>query len=153
MDENLRSEDLDPREVLAEIDGASNEMVASSEAPRSFTVAFVALVATIFALLNVVSWPIIYGLSALSIPLGVWYYLLMRKRPKPRAPLSPSGAYVAYFFLLMLVLQFSRFWEAGSWGRVAVKWLALFVLLWFSLSGMLTAAMKKRLKDANESHR
>ncbi|NUL44968.1 hypothetical protein F7P69_07130 [Cellulosimicrobium funkei] len=153
MDKSPRSEDFDPREVLAEIDGTSKEMVASSEAPRSFMVAFVALVATIFALLNVASWPIIYGLSALSIPLGVWYYLLMRKRPKPRASLSPSGAYVAYFFLLMLVLQFSRFWEPGSWGGVTAKWLALFVLLWFSLSGLRTAAMKKRLKDANESHR
>lgn len=145
-----RSEDFDPREMLAEIDGTSTAMVDSTEAPRSFMFTLLALITTVIALLNVVSWPIILGLSTLFIPLGVWRYLLMRKRPKPRPILKHSGPYMGYVLLLILFLQSSRFWEAESWGEVGVKWLVLFGILWLCMSGMRAATIKNRLKDANE---
>ncbi len=145
-----RSEGLDPRTMLADIDGTSAAMVSSTEVPRSFMFILLALMTTVVALLGVVSWPMIFVLCALFIPLGIWWYLLMRRRAKPRPILKHSWPYIGYVFLLMLVLQFSRFWEVGEWGEVGVKWLVLFGILGFCMSGMRTAAIKNRLKDANE---
>lgn len=54
VDANPWSADFDPREVLAEVDSASNTMVNSTEPPRGFMIALVALIATITALVNVV---------------------------------------------------------------------------------------------------
>lgn len=144
------SEDFDPRAVLAEVDGASNAMVNSTEAPRGFMLALVALIATLMALITVVPWSVILGLMALGVPLGIWYYLVMRKRPKPRPVTSHSGPYFLYFLLMLVATQFSRFWEPGTWWEVAAKWLVVFGILWFSMSRMRTATVNNRVKDANE---
>ena len=149
-EEKPRSEDFDPRAVLAEVDGVSSAMVDSTEAPRGFMLVLVALVATAMALATVVPWPVILGLCALGIPLGIWYYLVMRKRPKPRPVTSHSGPYFLYFLLLLLVTQCSRFWEPGTWWEVVAKWLVVFGILWFSMSRMRTATVNHRVKDANE---
>lgn len=146
------SKDFDPRQALADVDGASSAMVSSTDAPRGFMFSFVALFATVITLINVVSWSVIIGLSALSIPLGLWYYLVMRNRPKPRAVLSHSGPYMGYFLLFMMALQFSRFWTTGSWGEAGAKWLVVFGVCWFCISRLRIAAMRNRLKDANERH-
>ncbi len=151
MTENKRSsEDFDPREMLAEIDGTSTAMVGSTEAPRSFMFTLLALLTTVITLLDVVSWPMILGLFTLFIPLGLWYYLLMRNRPKARTVLSHSGPYIGYGLLFGLVMQFSRFWEAESWGESVAKWLVVFTILGFCISRMRSATIKNRLKDANE---
>ncbi|MHA7304096.1 hypothetical protein ACX80E_02445 [Arthrobacter sp. TMN-49] len=150
VDANPWSANFDPREVLAEADNASNAMVNSTEPPRGFMITLVALIATITALVNVVSWSVILGLAAFVVPLGIWYYLMMRKRPKPRVVLSHSGPYLGYALLLMLVVQFSRFWATGSWGEVAAKWLVTFWICGFCMSRMRTSMMKNRIKDANE---
>lgn len=110
----------------------------------------VALIATTMALITVVPWPAIIGLAALGIPLGIWYYLVMRKWPKPRTITSHSGPYFLSFIMLLLVTQISRFWEPGTWWEVAAKWLVVFGILWFCMSRMRTAAMNNRVKDANE---
>ncbi|MFJ6419194.1 hypothetical protein [Paeniglutamicibacter sp. NPDC091659] len=149
-EEKPRSEDFDPRSVLAEVDGVSNAMVNSTEAPRGFTLVLVALIATVMALITVVPWPAILGLCALGIPLGIWYYLVMRKRPKARPIRSHSGPYFLSFLLFMLVMQFSRFWEPGTWWEVAAKWVVLLGVGWFCMSRMHTATVNNRVKDANE---
>lgn len=149
-DDEPWSEDRDPRQALAEVDDASSAMANSTETPRGFMFALVALIATVFTLINMVPWSVILGLNALFIPLGLWYYLAMRKRPKPRPMLNHSGPYMAYVLLLTLVLQFSRFWVTGSWGEAGVKWLVMFGTCWFCVSRMRTSAMRNRLRDARE---
>lgn len=141
---------FDPREALAEADGASGAMVRSTEAPRGFMLALVLMISTVMALLGVASWQVLLGIGALAIPLGIWYVLLMRKRPKPRTILSHSGPYMLNVFLLVLVLQGSRFWEALSWLEVFAKWVVVFSICWYATSRMRTSAIKNRLKDANE---
>lgn len=151
MTENKpRAEDYDPGEILAEIDGTSTAMVDATEAPRSFMFTLLALSTTVITLLDVVSWPMILGLFALFIPLGLWYHLLMRNRPKARPVLKHSGPYIGYGLLLGLVMQSSRFWEVESWGEGGAKWLVVFGILGFCMSRMRTATIKNRLKDANE---
>lgn len=149
-EEKPRSADFDPRAVLAEVDGASNAMVNSTEAPRGFMLVVAALIATVMALLTVVPWSVIVGLCALGIPLGIWYYLVMRKRPKPRPVTRHSGPYFLSFLLFLLVTQFSRFWEPGAWWEITVKGLVLFGITWFSMSRMRTATVNNRVKDGNE---
>lgn len=70
-DEKQSSAEFDPKEVLARLDGTSSAMVDSTEAPRSLRFVFIALIATVVALLNVVSWPALLALSTLGIPLGL----------------------------------------------------------------------------------
>lgn len=82
--------------------------------------------------------------------MGLWYFLVMRKRPKPRPMLHHSGPYLGYGLLFMLVLQFSRFWVTGSWGEAGIKWLVMFGACWFCVSRMRAAAMRNRLRDAHE---
>lgn len=149
-EEKPRSEDFDARAALAEVDGVSNAMVNSTEAPRGFMLVLVALIATVMALVTVVPWSVILGLFTLGIPLGIWYHLAMRKRPKPRPVTSHSGPYFLSFLLFLLVTQFSRFWEPGAWWEIVGKWLVLFGIIWFSMSRMRTATMNNRVKDANE---
>ncbi|MFL4473718.1 hypothetical protein ACIPVK_06970 [Paeniglutamicibacter sp. MACA_103] len=141
---------LDPREALAEVDGVSGAMVHSTEAPRGLMLALVLVVSTIVALVNVISWPALLGVGALLVSLGVWYLLVMRKRPKPRPILSHSGPYVLNAFLLMLVMQAGRFWVPRSWWEVAAKWVVVFAVCWYAMSRMRAAAIKSRLEDANE---
>lgn len=147
-----RADDFDPRAVLAEVDGVSNAMVNSTEAPRGFMLALVALIATALALITVVPWPVILGLFALGIPLGIWYYLVMRNQPKPRPVTSHSGPYFLSFISFLLVTQLGRFWEPGTWWEVAAKWVVLFGVCWFCTSRMRAATMKNRVQDANERH-
>ena len=149
-DENPPTVGFDPRDALAEVDGASGAMVHSTEAPRSFMLAMVLIISTVTALLGVASWPILLVVGALLVPLGVWYLVLMRNRPKPRPILSHSGPYMLNVFLLMLVLQGGRFWEPESWWEVAAKWVVVFAVSLFALSRMRTSAINNRLKDANE---
>lgn len=149
-DEKLPPPDLDPRAALAEIDGASGAMVNSTEAPRAFMLAVVLIVSTILALVNAVPWPVLLGVGALLIPLGVWYMLLMRKRPRPRPMLSHSGPYVGNVLLLMLFMQFGLFWEVRSWWEIATKWLVVFAVCWYAMSRTRMVAIRNRLKDANE---
>ena len=67
-EEKPRSADFDPRAVLAEVDGASNAMVNSTEAPRGFMLVVAALIATVMALLTVVPWSVIVGLWHWAFP-------------------------------------------------------------------------------------
>lgn len=130
------------REALAEIDGAFSDMVNSTEAPRGFMVALVLLLAAILALAKIASWPVVFGLVALLAPLGLWYWLVRWKPPKPRTVLSRSGPYVGY--ALVLLMQASMFWE------VFAKWIVLVADCWFGVSRMRTTAISNRLKDAIE---
>ncbi|WP_218219956.1 hypothetical protein [Nesterenkonia sp. Act20] len=143
--------EFNPAQALADVDGASSSMVESTDAPRGFMFALVAVIATVFALINVVSWPVIFGLSALAVPLFLWYYLVMRKRPKRRHALERSKAYLVYFLLFSAVLHLSGYWGPGSWGEVAAKWLVVFALAWTSISLARKADLQHRLKDASES--
>ncbi|MGO2053703.1 MAG: hypothetical protein ACTH2H_13080 [Glutamicibacter sp.] len=140
----------EPREALAEIEDASEAMVGATEAPRKIMYAVLAFVATVCTLANYVSWPAFFALFLLIIPLGFWYFLLMRKRPRARPVLRHSGRYMGYVLLFMLTLQVANFWEPGSWGEAGLKWLALFGVLCLCMTGMRTATIKNRLKDANE---
>ncbi|GAA4765490.1 hypothetical protein GCM10025784_11080 [Citricoccus nitrophenolicus] len=142
--------DHDPRQALTEVDGASSTMVDATDAPRGFMFAFVALVATVMTLIGMAPWPVVLGVAALSIPLGLWYFFVMRRRPKPRPMLNHSKSYVGYFLLLIVALQFVRFWEASSWGETGAKWLLVFMVCWFCVSRLRTVAMRDRLKDAHE---
>ncbi|MGJ9425894.1 hypothetical protein ACHABX_08630 [Nesterenkonia halotolerans] len=148
--EESRSTDFDPTQALADVDGASSSMVESTDAPRGFLFALVALIATVFALISVVSWWAILGLSAFLVPLFLWYHLVMRRRPKRRPVLERSGVYMGYVLLFCVVLHFSGFWVPGSWGEVVAKWLVVFALAWACISLARGADMRHRLKDANE---
>lgn len=139
-----------PGDALAEAERAADRMVSAAEVPKGFLLAMSGLVATLFSLFHVVPLPVLLGLLSLSIPLGTWYYLLMRARPKPRIMLKHSGPYIGYALLLALMVQASRFWEALLWWEVAAKWLATFVLFWFLTSRLRDAEASSRLKDANE---
>ncbi|GAA1168990.1 hypothetical protein GCM10009673_27570 [Nesterenkonia sandarakina] len=114
-------------------------------------VVFVALVATFAALVNTVPWLVILSLGALSVPLFLWYHLVMRKRPKRRPVLERSRPYMGYFLLFYLVLFLSGYWVPDSWGEVAAKWLVVFALAWTFISLARRAELKNRLKDAHES--
>lgn len=149
-DQHTGTEEFNPRDVLTEIDGTTNAMVIAMEPPRIFMVALVAFVATFIALINAVPWPALIGLSTLGIPLGIWYYLMMRKRPKARTIMSHPGSYIGYSMLLMLLMQSSRFWVVSQWWEVTAKWVGVFAICWFCLSRMRTASIKNRVKDANE---
>lgn len=127
-------------------------MANSTDVPRGFMFAWVALIATVMTLIDTVAWPVVLGVGALSIPLGLWHFLVMRKRPKPRPMLNHSRSYVGYFLLLILALQFIRFWQAASWGEAGAKWLLVFGACWFCISRLHAVAMRDRLKDAHERH-
>ncbi|WMY78761.1 hypothetical protein [Citricoccus sp. I39-566] len=144
--------DRDPRQALAEVDDASSAMANSTDAPRGFMLALVALIATVMTLIGMVSWPVVLGVGALSIPLALWYFLVMRKRPKARPILNHSRSYVGYFLLLILTLQLIRFWEASSWVEAGAKWVLVFGVCWFCISRMRAFAIRDRLKDAHERH-
>ncbi|THJ68491.1 hypothetical protein E8P82_00820 [Arthrobacter echini] len=123
-------------------------MPSSREAPRGFMLVLLVLLTTIIALLNFVSWSVILGLSALLVPLGLWYYLASRGKPAPRPAPSHSGPYMAYVILLLLAMQSSRFWEVASWGEAGVKWLVLFVVLGICMNGMASATRKNRAQQS-----
>ncbi|NYJ18173.1 hypothetical protein [Nesterenkonia sandarakina] len=149
--DDSRSTEFNPTRALADADGASRSMVESTDAPRGFMVVFVALVATFAALVNTVPWLVILSLGALSVPLFLWYHLVMRKRPKRRPVLERSRPYMGYFLLFYLVLFLSGYWVPDSWGEVAAKWLVVFALAWTFISLARRAELKNRLKDAHES--
>lgn len=150
--DDSRSRNTDATQALADVDGASSSMVESTDAPRGFMLTFVAVAATIFALINVVSWSVILGLAVLAVPLFLWYYLAMRNRPKRRPLVKRSLAYMGCFLLFYAVLYFSGYWVPGSWGEVAAKWLVVFVLSWASISLARKAEMRHRLREANERY-
>lgn len=150
--DETRSTNFDPAQALADVDGASSSMVESTDAPRGFMVVLVTVIATVFALINVAPWSVILGLGTLSVPLFLWYHLVMRKRPKRRSALESSGASVGYFLLFGAVLYSSRYWMPGSWEEVAAKWLVMFVLAGASISLARRADLRHRLKDANERY-
>lgn len=148
--EEPRPKDFDPFQALADVDGASSAMANSTDAPRGFMLSLVALIATVFTLINMVPWSVILGLSALSIPLFLWYHLVMRNRPKRRSVVKPSGPYMGYILLFMLILHLSGYWVPSAWGDAGVKWLLMFGTCWLCLSLARSAEMRHRLKDANE---
>lgn len=149
MHDNPLSRGFDPRTALAEVDDAVHTMAENTEAPRSIMIALLAVIATTFALIDVVPWSVTLGCFGLLIPLGIWYFVSMRKRPKARTSISHSGPYMVYVLLFMLVLQGVRFWEAIQWWEICAKWLLIFGLGWFAASRMRAATIKSRVKDAN----
>lgn len=150
MASESESKEFDPRRALADVDCASSSMVASTDAPRGFMLSLVAVTATIFTLANMVPWSVILGLSVLSIPLFLWYHLVMRKRPKRRTVGKHSGLYMAFIFLFMLALHLSSYWVPSSWWAAGAKWVLLFGVSWFCISLARSAEIRNRLKDANE---
>lgn len=147
------SEHHDYQQTLAEIDNASTAMVNSTDAPPGFLTVFAALVATVLTLIGIVSWPVVLAVATLGIPLALWYVLYMRKRAKPRSILKPSRAYFGYLLVLILLMQFIRFWEVSSWGEAVAQWLVIFVIFWGCATGMRVAWKKDRVREAHASHR
>lgn len=141
---------FNPQEALAEIDGAADTMAETTEAPRSLMFVLLTIVSTALALVNIVPWAVIFGIACLLIPVGLWHFLLMRKRPKKWAVLNHSGPYIVNALLLLLVTQCSRFWEPGAWWEIVAKWLVIFTLSWIAVSRMRATTIKNRIKDANE---
>ncbi|MFJ6418368.1 hypothetical protein [Paeniglutamicibacter sp. NPDC091659] len=139
-----------PHDALAEAERVAERLVGATQVPKSFLLAMAALVATLFSLFHVVPMSVSLSLLLLAIPMGAWYYLLMRARPKPRTMLKHSGPYVGYALLLSLIFQASRFWEGLLWWEVSVKWVLTFALSWFLLSRLLDAEANSRLRDASE---
>lgn len=148
--DDSRSTEFNPTRALADVDGASSSMVESTDAPRGFALTFVGYIATVFAVINVVPWSAIYVLGAFAVPLFLWYYLAMRRRPKRRPLVKRSLAYMGCILLFGGVLYFSGDWVPGSWGEVAAKWLVVFVLSLASIALARKAEMRHRLKEANE---
>lgn len=146
------SEHHDYNQALAEIDDASTAMVGSTDAHPGFLTVFAGLVATIITLIGIVSWPAVLAVAALGIPLALWHVLYMRKRAKPRSVLKPSRAYIGYFLVLILLMQFIRFWEVSSWGEAGAQWLVIFAIFWGCVTGMRVAWKKDRVREAHESH-
>ena len=144
------SASFSPASALGEAEEATDSMADSTEAPRSMMLVLLVIISTVFALVDVVPWSVTFGLLGLLVPVGIWYYLVMRKRPKRRTVLSQSGPYMAYVLLFMLIIQAGRFWEANLWWEVVSKWLLIFFLGWFTTSRMRTETIKNRIKDANE---
>ncbi|ASN40451.1 hypothetical protein CGQ24_16500 [Arthrobacter sp. 7749] len=136
--------------ALAEVERASISMAEKAEPSRLFMIAMVAIISTVMALIHAVPWGVSLSILGLGIPLSIWYFMTMRKRPKPRTILSHSGPYMRYALLMVLVTQAGRFWEAHLWWEIGAKWIAVFVLLHFCISRMRIAAIKNRVKDANE---
>lgn len=125
-------------------------MVHHTEASRPFIVALVAIISTILALIRAVPWGATLSVAALLVPLGIWYYVRVRARPKSHTVLSHCGKYVGNCLLMILSLQVAGFWEARLWWEIGAKCLLLLVLLYFCMSRMRSAAIKYRLKDASE---
>lgn len=150
--DDSRSTEFNPSRALAEVDGASSSMVESTDAPRGFMLALVAYIATVFAVINVVSWVVICVLGALAVPFFLWYYLAMRRRPKRRPLAKRSLAYMGCILLFFGVLYLSGFWVPGSWGEVAAKWLVVFVLSLASIALARKTELRHRLKEANERY-
>lgn len=142
----------DYQHALADIEQASSAMVRSTDAPPGFLTIFSGFVATIFTLIGIVSWPAVLAVAALSVPLVLWYLLYMRRRAKPRSILKPSRAYLGFFLVLILLMQFIRFWEVSSWGEAVVQWLVIFVTFWVCATGMRVAWKKDRIREAHGSH-
>ncbi|QXQ10892.1 hypothetical protein [Paeniglutamicibacter sp. Y32M11] len=144
---------LHPSEALknlAEVELASISMAERAEPSRPFMIALVAIISTVMALIHAVPWGVSLSIFGLGIPLGIWYFMTMRMRPKSRTILSHSGPYMRYALLMMLITQVGRFWEAHLWWEIGAKWIVVFVLLYFCISRMRSAAIKNRVKDANE---
>ena len=140
----------DPALALADAGEAADRMVDSILPPRAFLVAFAALVATLFSIFHVVPMSVSLWLLLLALPLGLWYFLSMRARPKPRTMTRHSGPYIGYALLLSLAFQASRFWEALLWWEVAAKWVVTFAFSLFVVSRLLRAEARSRLEDASE---
>lgn len=153
MVDNKFSDPRDYKQALAAVDNASTVMVRSTDAPPGFMTAFAALTATILTLIGMVPWSMVLSVAALWIPLALWYFLYMRKRAKPRSILKPSRAYIGYFLLLVLLMQFIRFWEPSSWGEAAAQWFVIFLIFWACVAGMRIAWRKDRVREGHESHR
>lgn len=145
-------DDREYQQSLIKVDKASTAMVSSTDAPPGFLTALSALTATVLTLIGMVSWPVVLLVAALCIPLTLWYFFYMRKRAKPRSVLKPSRAYVIYFLLLLLVMQFIRFWEVSSWAEAGLQWLVIFLIFWGCVTGMRIAWRKDRVREAHESH-
>lgn len=147
-----RPTDFDPHQALADADGASNAMANSTDAPRGFMLSLVALISTVFTLINMVPWSMVLGLSAISIPLFLWYHLAMRKRAKRRSVVKPSGPYMGFILLFMLILHLSSYWVPSSWGEAGAHWVLMFGACWLCVTLARGAEMRHRLRDANERH-
>lgn len=150
IEEKPWSTSFSPATALGEAIEATDSMANNTEAPLSMMFVLLVIISTVFALVDVVPWSVTFSLLGLLIPVGVWYYLVMRKRPKRRTVLSHSGPYMVYVLLFMLVIQAGRFWEANLWWEIVAKWLLIFSLGWFTTSRMRTETIKNRIKDANE---
>lgn len=149
-EEQLWKEDLNAQQALAEAEDASTAMLKAAEVPRSFMFCCIALISTVLTLINVVPWLVILCLAALSIPLGWWYFLESRKRPKPRYLMTPSAAQAGYMILAIIAMQGSQYWVPDSWVVVVAKGVVIFGIWWFCLSRLRGVVLKDRLKEAYE---
>ncbi|MHA7304084.1 hypothetical protein ACX80E_02385 [Arthrobacter sp. TMN-49] len=144
------SASFSPASALGEAEEATDSMADNTEEPRSMMFVLLVIISTGFGLVDIVPWSVTLSLFGLLIPVGIWYYLVMRERPKQRTVLSHSGPYMAYVLLFMLIIQAGRVWEANLWWEVASKWILIFSLGWFATSRIRTETTKNRIKDANE---
>ncbi|PQZ88176.1 hypothetical protein CQ018_17180 [Arthrobacter sp. MYb227] len=135
---------------LAEIERATMEMTQRAEVPRWFLLSFVAVVAIVFTSFNVVPWGLTLWLASLFIPLTVTYFLLKRQRPKNRALARKSLKYMGWALLMVAVMQASAWWVPASVWLVALKGIALFLVLAFLMVRMSGAEMEARARESHE---
>lgn len=153
MTNDQPAEQHEYHQALVEINDASTAMASSTDAPPGFLAALAGLVATVLTLIGIVPWPVVLAVSILGIPLALWYVLYMRKRAKPPSVLKPSRASFGYLLVLILLMQFIRFWEVSSWVEAGAQWLVVFMIFWGCVTGMRVAWRKDRVREAHGSHR
>lgn len=149
-DQHPKLSDSEAATLLASARRAASDSAEHSEAPRYF-VAWMALVtAAVFSLHGVIAPHLWYWSLCAYVPLGIWYWLSARKRPKARTVLRHSRRYILFMLLLMFVMQFGNFWVPETPWLVAAKFLILLAVFWITLRVMRSETIKTRLEDGHE---
>lgn len=142
--------DSEAAALLASARRAATRSAERSEAPRYF-VTWVSLVsAVIFSLHGIIDQTFWYWSFSAYVPLGIWYWLSARKRPKARTVLRHSRRYILFMLLLMFVMQFGRFWVPETPWLVAAKFAVLLSIFWITLWTMRSETIKTRIEDGHE---
>lgn len=150
---SLEETESSKSEAAAMLAAAHNTATASaeqSEPPRYFVVLASMVCAVNFSMFGVVDQVLWYWLLLLFVPLGFWFFVERRKRPKSRIPLRHSGKYMLAVLGLMLAAQISQFWIPEGPALVAAKFAALLAVFWVTLSIMRRESITNRIHDGQE---